>query len=259
VLALLLAAADDPPLPPDRETEHVVQPGETLTGIARRARVPRVLIIEANHLEPPYGVKTGQKLVIPRTRRHKVRKGETGFTIAFDSGVPWRDIATANGVDPEAPVKPGQSLLIPTLIAPPAAVAPASAASQSAAPDFAWPLDGTVRRGFTPRDEKNHHDGLDIRASAGTAVRATAAGKVIFAGKEPSEFGNLVVIDHGDGWNSAYGFLSRATVDEGEEVKQGERIGLVGHTGKARGDELHFELRRNNKPVDPAPELPKRD
>ena len=92
----------------------------------------------------------------------------------------------------------------------------------------------------------------------GTAVRAAAAGKVLFAGAEPRQFGNLVVVDHGQGWQSSYAFLSRITVKQGDEVRQGERVGLSGHTGRARGPELHFELRRDNRPVDPAGQLPAR-
>ncbi|HWU02480.1 MAG TPA: M23 family metallopeptidase, partial [Novosphingobium sp.] len=80
--------------------------------------------------------------------------------------------------------------------------------------------------------------------------------KVIFAGREPQSFGNLVVIDHGDGWQTAYGFLSKVTVAQGDAVKQRERVGLVGHTGKATRDEVHFELRHANAPVDPARYMP---
>ena len=262
MLGLLLVAATEPD--PEQESEHVVAPGETLMGIATRAKVPRVLIAEANGLKAPYRLRTGQKLAIPRTRRHKVAAGETGFSIAYEFGVPWRTIAVANGIDPERAIRPGQVLLIPTVIAPPpAAAAPAitpDAAPQPAvAPSrFAWPLAGPIRRGFTPRTRRDHHDGLDIRASAGTAVRAVAAGTVIFAGDEQRQFGKLVVVDHGAGWHSAYGFLSRITVKRGETVGSGERVGLVGRTGLAKGDELHFELRRDNRPVDPVAELPER-
>lgn len=263
-LALLLVAAAEP-LTPEQETEHVVASGETLGGIANRAQVPRVLIAEANGLKPPYAVRVGQKLKIPRTRSHTVARGETGFTIAYTFGVPWRDIAVANGLDPDAAVRRGQKLLIPTLItqprpAAPAAASPAPAASASpAALRFAWPVAGPVRRGYTARARSsNFHDGLDITAAEGTAVRAAAAGKVLFAGPEPRQFGNLVVIDHGDGVQTAYAFLSRITVTKDEQVNRGERIGLVGKTGLARGPELHFELRRDNQPVDPAGELPER-
>jgi murein DD-endopeptidase MepM/ murein hydrolase activator NlpD len=78
---------------------------------------------------------------------------------------------------------------------------------------------------------------------------------VLFAATEPRQFGNLVVVDHGGGLQTAYAFLSRITVKEGDDVSLGERVGLSGHTGKARGPELHFEVRRNNRPVDPAPLL----
>lgn len=256
-LAMFLAATSEPAASPEEESEHVVLPGETLGGIAHRARVPRVLIAEANGLKPPYLLKTGQKLLIPRTRHHVVSRGETGFTIAYNHGVPWRDIAVANGLDPDAPIRAGQKLLIPTLIDHGEAD-PAASAAAPIAPAFHWPLAGTVRRGFTARGQRNYHDGLDIRAPRGTAVRAAAEGKVLFAGDEPEQFGNLVVIDHGNGWHSSYAFLSRITVKAGDAVKRDERVGLVGSTGRARGNELHFELRRDNRPVDPRPQLPAR-
>ncbi|MGF7154645.1 LysM peptidoglycan-binding domain-containing protein [Novosphingobium gossypii] len=248
----------------DYETEHLVAPGETLGGIAARAKVARVLIAEANGLQPPYDVRVGQKLKIPRTGRHRVKAGETGFSISMDTAVPWEQIALANNLDPDAPVKPGQNLLIPTLLDPPATGArtlaarpPASAAPATASKSarFAWPLTGTVRRGYATGSD--YHDGIDIPAPKGTMVSAAAAGTVRFAGEEKDQFGNLVVLDHGDGWFTAYGFLSRVTVKEGGKVAAGERIGLVGDTGRAKGDELHFEVRQDGRPVDPLGQLPK--
>lgn len=257
---LLLVAAAEPPSGPEQESEHVVRPGETLTGIAVRAKVPRVLIAEANGLRPPYALRAGQRLMIPRTRRHTVARGETGFSIAYELGVPWSGIAIANGIDPKAAIRPGQVLLIPTVIAPPTPPqsVPEAAPSEPAA-RFAWPLAGPIRRGFTARGRGNYHDGIDIRASQGAAVRAVDGGRVIYAGEEQRQFGKLVVVDHGGGWHSAYGFLSRITVRRGERVKSGERVGLVGSTGLAKGSELHFELRRDNRPVDPLPQLPPRE
>ena len=258
-LAPLLIAAGEAALPPDQELEHVVKAGETLSGVAQRAGVPRVLIIEANHLTSPFTLRAGQKLTIPRTRHHTVGTGDTRFTIAYLYGVPWQDIAVASGIDPAAALKPGQKLLIPSVIAAPAEspTSPAASASPGAAAapaqHFSWPLAGAVRRGFTQRGRSaDFHEGLDIRTPDGTAVRASAAGKVLFAGDEPRQFGKLVVIDHGGGMQSAYAFLSRLTVKEGDTVNQGERVGLSGHSGQARGPELHFEIRRNKRPVDPA-------
>ncbi len=245
------------PTAPDQETEHVVGPGETLGGIAARAKIPRVLIAEANGIKPPYAVHEGQRLLLPRTRHHKVKAGETGFDIAIGYGVPFSSIAVANGLKSDAVLRPGQNLLIPTVLsAKPAVDSEDKPAKPAAAPDFIWPLAGKVLRAYAPRSAHNYHDGIDIAAPAGSAVRAAAAGKVIFAGEEPQSFGRLVVIDHGGGWQSAYGFLGKLTVKLGDAVKARERVGLVGHSGKAPRDELHFELRKANQPTDPAEQLP---
>lgn len=255
------APSDDAAPAPEDELVHIVKPGETLGGIAQRAKVPRVLIAEANGLAEPYSVRTGQKLKIPRTRHHIVAAGETGFDIAYKYGVPFSAIAVANGLDAKGTLKPGQDLLIPTILATPTATPSAGpsadAPAKAARPDFAWPLTGKIRRGFTGRSERNYHDGIDITADPDSAVRAAANGVVIFAGKEPKSFGNLVVIQHGEDWQSAYGFLGRITVAKGEAVRRRERIGLVGRTGKATRDELHFEIRKANQPVDPVDNLPK--
>lgn len=205
-------------------------------------------------------MRLGQKLHIPRTRRHTVKAGDTGFSISYKYGVPWEQIALANGLDEGSPVKAGQSLLIPTLLDPPATrvdvPAPTPTPSAASKPArFVWPVNGPIRRGF--QTGTNPHDGIDITAAEGTMVRAAAAGTVRFAGMEKEQFGNLVVVDHGDGWFTAYAFLSRVTVKEGAKVAPGERIGLVGHTGLAKGNELHFEVRQNGKPVDPLEDLPR--
>ena len=273
-LAALLAApllAEDAKAP-DSKTEavHVVKAGETLGGIAARAEVPRVLIIEANGLKEPYALRAGQKLVIPRRRSHTVAKGETGFSIALDYGVPWSAIAAANGLKVGDPVKAGQKLAIPTIsskavTAPVATPAPSSSPSASAAaladtpaPKFAWPLTGKVRRSFAGAGAKDGpHEGIDLLSPEGTAVRASAAGKVIFAGQGPDDYGLTVIVFHGGRWTTTYSFLSKVTVKEGDEVKAGERIGLVGETGLATEPQLHFEVRKNRVALDPVKFLPK--
>ena len=93
---------------------------------------------------------------------------------------------------------------------------------------------------------------------AGAGVRAAAAGKVIYAGHEPERFGLLLVIDHGNGWATAYAYLGDVTAKEGQTVRAGERIARVGASGEARRPTLHFELRHDNVPLDPGPYLPPR-
>lgn len=272
-LALALAAAPlhaadppaDPPADPATETTHVVKPGETLGGIAERAEVPRVLIIEANGLTPPYTLKAGQKLVVPRRKTHVVKPGETGFDVAMDEGVAWSAIAAANGIKPDARLRPGQKLAIPTLTAaPPVRPAepsittePAKALPDTAAPAFAWPVQGKVLRPFVVgKKGQAGHDGIDIQADKGTAVRAAAAGKVIFAGPGPEDYGLTVIVWHAGRWTTTYSYLGKITVKVGDKVKAGERIGLVGQTGVASEPQLHFEIRRNKRPQDPARYLP---
>ena len=202
-------------------------------------------------------------MLLPRTRRHIVAEGDTGFSISYKYAVPWDQIAIANGLESAAALPTGKVLLIPTVI-PQRDATPASgstkpaAATRPAPSQFAWPLAGPVRRGFLARGAGDFHDGIDITARRGDAARAVATGKVIFARKDPDQFGNLVVVDHGDGWHSAYGSLDKITVKLDDNVGKGERVGLVGDTSITRKTELHFELRKSGQPVNPLEHLPKR-
>jgi len=99
------------------------------------------------------------------------------------------------------------------------------------------------------------HRGLDLRADEGTPVYAVADGHVARSGRSGA-YGNLVLLDHGEGLESLYGHHSRNLVVEGQDVRRGEVIGLVGHTGNATGDHLHFELRWRGGTVDPWRVLP---
>lgn len=247
--ALLLAtgAAD-----PRTETEHVVTAGETLRGIANRAGVPPAVIIEANGLREPYAVRQGQRLRIPRQRVHTVKAGETGLAIAQRFGVPFAQIAIANGLDDKGTVKPGQRLIIPAIVtAPP----PGAKAAQATTPYFRAPHDGKVLLGFARRADGGGHDGIDYAAAPLDMVRAAASGTVTGVAADDPRLGRMVTIDHGNGWTSRYGHLAKITVDTGDVVKTGERVGLAGSAGQATRTEVHFEIRRRGTPVDPAPLL----
>lgn len=247
-LVLATAAVD-----PETEREHLVTDGETLSGIAERAGVPATVIAEANGLREPYSVRKGQRLAIPRQTSHTVRKGETGHSIARRYGVPFAQIAIANGLDDKGAVKLGQKLIIPAVVSgPPSATALVAA---PATPYFRRPHDGKAKLGFAVRADGKGHDGIDYAAKPLEMVRAAASGTVSGTSRRDPRLGMLVTIDHGNGWKSAYGHLSRITVVMGDVVKAGERIGLAGKSGQADGTEVHFAIRRSGKPVDPAPLL----
>ena len=113
---------------------------------------------------------------------------------------------------------------------------------------FIWPVSGTVTSGYGPRWGRMH-EGIDISAPSGTAVRAAAGGQVIIAGTMGG-YGNIVVIDHGGGLSTAYAHLSSIWVGGGT-VSQGQGIGAVGCTGSCTGPHLHFEVRVNGAAVNP--------
>jgi murein DD-endopeptidase MepM/ murein hydrolase activator NlpD len=114
---------------------------------------------------------------------------------------------------------------------------------------FIWPVSGTVVSGFGMRWGRLH-EGIDIAASSGTPIWAAAAGTVIHAGWLGG-YGNLVVVDHGNGLATAYAHASAILVGVGQQVAQGETVALVGSTGNSSGPHLHFEVRVNGTAVDP--------
>ena len=112
-----------------------------------------------------------------------------------------------------------------------------------------WPAAGPVTSPFGMRWGRMH-DGIDIGASMGAPIHAATSGQVIYAGWMAG-YGNLTVIDHGGGLATAYGHQSRLEVSVGDQVTQGQQIGLIGSTGHSTGPHLHFEVRVNGVPVDP--------
>jgi murein DD-endopeptidase MepM/ murein hydrolase activator NlpD len=114
---------------------------------------------------------------------------------------------------------------------------------------FIWPCDGVVTSGFGMRWGRMH-EGIDIGCAYGTPNRAAAAGTVIYAGWM-SGYGNLVVIDHGNGLSTAYAHASSLAVSVGQSAAQGQTVSYVGSTGHSTGPHLHFEVRVNGVAVDP--------
>ena len=120
---------------------------------------------------------------------------------------------------------------------------------QASAAGFIWPCDGVVVSGFGMRWGRMH-EGIDIGCAYGTPNRAAASGTVIYSGWLGG-YGNLVVVDHGNGLSTAYAHASSLLVGVGQSVSQGETVSLVGSTGNSSGPHLHFEVRVNGQAVDP--------
>ncbi len=140
-----------------------------------------------------------------------------------------------------------------------AGIATGSAGSDNSGGQFSWPVSGTITSPFGWRRNPfggapEFHQGLDIAAPSGTTVTAAASGTIIMA-QWYGGYGNYILIDHGGGYSTGYGHLSAMYVSSGQQVARGQAIGAVGSTGESTGPHLHFEVRINGKPVDPAAHL----
>lgn len=118
---------------------------------------------------------------------------------------------------------------------------------------FVWPANNHTLSGY---DFTSIHHGLDIRARLGDPIYATDSGVIVYAGPNSFGYGNLIVVDHGNGWESVYGHLSQWNVDCGQSVFQGNLIGLAGSTGNSSGPHLHFEIHYKGGYVNPWTVLP---
>lgn len=223
---------------------------------------------------------------------YTVKPGDTLVRIGLDHGQNWRDIARWNQIENANLIEVGQVLRVrpeaaasrtaarpvdrsadrpsersaqaasaPAVAAPraPAAAAP-SAAEAAREPDsaaaevtWAWPAAGPVLQGF----DEQRNKGVDIGGKAGDAVLAAADGRVVYAGSALRGYGNLVILKHNSTFLSAYAHNQTLLVKEDQVVKRGQRIAEMGSTDAERV-QLHFEIRRDGKPVDPARYLPSR-
>lgn len=118
-------------------------------------------------------------------------------------------------------------------------------------PYFMWPVrKGRITQGFKKRSRK--HQGIDIAGQKNTPIYAAESGRVLYVGREFSGYGKLIIIEHGsDKWATFYAHLNRFKVSEGQRVRKGQIIGLMGRTGRATGVHLHFEIRYRLSPINP--------
>jgi murein DD-endopeptidase MepM/ murein hydrolase activator NlpD len=257
---------------------YVVGRDDTLAGIARRFSVTEAALRQANGLRRGASVAPGRKLRLPAGYRDRgPQVVTTRVTVDEPSSAARSPAAPAETTQRPTtssvlrlPASP-QPYRLPARPPGPAVVNGAPVATpppsdaqitQMGRGVFAWPLRGEILSGFGGRGNGPRNDGLNIRAAAGDAIRAAAAGDVVYAGDQVPGFGNLVLIKHADGWITAYGHLGRVEVRMQQKVAQGQTIGQAGSTGGVSEPQLHFEVRyapnpqERARPVDPALVLP---
>lgn len=215
---------------------HKVRSGEELSDIADAYGVREVDIIQANALKPPYSLTAGQNLKIPaRARAEAPREGD--YVRAGEVATPKPKPAI--GAPPAADPKAGKP-----------APQPVETASAEG-PRFDWPVSGKVISSFGSGTDGLYNEGINIAAPAGTPVTAAAAGTVRYAGNELRGYGNLVLIEHANGYVTAYAHNQVLTVKRGDKVARGDVIARVGQTGNVKSPQLHFEIRKGTKSIDP--------
>lgn len=195
---------------------YYLKEGDNLAKISRKYRVDWEAIAQINNVEDDQLV-VGRRLFIPH------RKNLENF-----------------GIVPQAIKKARKGRENPIV----------TAKKRDAKLDFLWPVEGgAVTSGFGNRRGRPH-DAIDIAAKMGTAVLAAESGQVIFA-KRFSGYGNLVVVKHSGEFYTVYAHNQKILVNRGKKVKRGQKIALVGRTGRATGPHLHFEIRQVTTALDP--------
>ena len=186
---------------------------------------------------------------------HVVQQGQTLWRIAKTYGVAVDKLVEANDLSDPTLIETDQHLSIPgaerVLEVPPYRPGEGTAPDQARDATYIWPVAGTVSSGFGLRNGRRH-TGLDIRAPSGTPVHAARAGTVDYTGAGFRGYGNLVILDHGNGYTSAYGHNDTLLVDDGSLVPRGQTIARLGNTGRSSAPHVHFEVRLEEEPLDPA-------
>ena len=228
--------------------QYIVKPGDTLFSIAFRYGWDYKELAARNGIPAPYTIRPGQPI-----RFSSGAGGSTtvvsGPSSSSTTTVIRRPVATTS-TSPSSASKPASTVAVAT----PAAPARVPAAERSAG-GWVWPANGVVIGKFASNGSLNK--GVDIAGDLGQPVFAAANGSVVYAGSGLRGYGELIIIKHSDTYVSAYGHNRRLLVREGQQVKVGQTIAEMGSTGADRV-KLHFEIRRQGKPVDPLQFLPSR-
>lgn len=228
---------------------YTVKRGDTFSRIARANSISVQELQSANSDAKSNRLSLGQKLNIP---------GEGGS----ESSAPVR-VASRGANVPLPAINPARSA--------PAKKAPSKTAISTARPQqkvaartktlptpeamsgnqFRWPVKGRIVAGFGAKPSGKHNDGINVAVPAGTSIKAAENGVVAYAGSELEPYGNLILIRHANNWVTAYAHNDKLMVKRGDTVRRGQIISKAGQSGNVSQPQLHFELRKGSKPVNP--------
>jgi len=244
-----------------------VAEGDTLSSLSRRYGVPVESIMSANNL-PDARLGVGQELVMPGVSGPKVaavepqvRKVKTSTIAAPKETSPVKDEGAGDGAGAKTVSTANEGNKASDAAASPETTGPVAPRVASVdrlpTPDpmsgnsFRWPVQGRVIAEFGTRPDGGHNDGIDVAVPQGTSVKAAENGVVAYAGNELKGYGNLVLVRHANNWVSAYANNAELLVKRGEKVRRGQIIAKAGATGPVTQPQVHFELRKGSRPVDP--------
>ncbi|WEK39114.1 MAG: peptidoglycan DD-metalloendopeptidase family protein [Candidatus Brevundimonas colombiensis] len=242
---------------------YVIQPGDTISGVGRRFQTPVQTLIDLNGLGPRGAITSGQRIILPEAAV------DTGNDPYATGASPVGVLVPNNGVIPPPPPPRSGNAALPVQTRPVtqpfssgAVQAPAAqGAVATGQPNLLWPVRGDIVRRFGPVGMGERNNGINIGASAGAAVGASAAGRVAYVGSDLVGQGLTVLVVHANGWRTVYGHLGSATVKDGDDVRAGQQVGTVGLTAGDGRPSIHFETRqmRGDDPVavDPLTVLPR--
>ena len=233
---------------------YIVGQGDTVYRIARRFSVNPARLVRENRIRTAgYRLNPGQKLVLPQrswTRRPDPTP-PAGGVVGRNPLPPAVVRAPARGPRPQTTVA-----ALPAVPAPPPRARVRRAVKKPSAPPprsggFQWPVRGKVLSAYGAKGGGLYNDGINIAARAGTPVRAVESGVVAYTGNELRGYGNLLLVRHSGGWVSAYAHTRKILVVKGQVVRRGQTIARVGRSGTVNRPQLHFELRRGPRAVNP--------
>ncbi len=237
-----------------RGDTHTVNRGDTLYSIAWAYGVDYRELAARNGISEPYTIYPGQRLDVRRSSKRPAARGETR-----SRGAPTRTVTTAPKRSANTTAAPKTVKSSPEVETQKPRSSVKSTARKPPAPTRAtkirhwtWPAKGQIVTDFASSGSK----GVDISGRVGQPVVAAADGRVVYAGGGLRGYGELIIVKHNKRYLSAYAHNNRILVKEGDEVKIGQRIAEMGSTG-TDSVRLHFEIRRDGKPVNPVRYLPR--